>query len=172
MEKTVADQGWAIETVLDALRTVVHTHAGPGESHALSVRRGLIDEVWVTMPSRCIRPAVQTLVQELGIWHLSTITASDRSTETDNEIEVVYHFWVGRGLSLRCTLPYQDPHLPSVTDLIPGAAFYEREVAEMLGVTFRPMVGDGHPDPGLLLLPDDWEGGAPLRHDYEPGQNS
>ena len=44
-------------------------------------------------------------------------------------------------------------------------AFYEREVAEMLGVTF-----DGHPDPGLFLLPDDWEGGAPLRKDYEPGR--
>jgi NADH-quinone oxidoreductase subunit C len=34
-------------------------------------------------------------------------------------------------------------------------------VAEMLGVTF-----EGHPDPRPLLLPDDWEGGAPLRQDF------
>ena len=32
-----------IESVLDALREVVRTYAGPGESHALVVRRGLID---------------------------------------------------------------------------------------------------------------------------------
>jgi NADH:ubiquinone oxidoreductase subunit C len=163
MEPTVA-----IESVLDALREVVRTYAGPGDSRALSVRRGPIDEVWVTLPARCIRPAVQMLVEELGIWHLSTITASDPGSAG---IEVMYHFWLGRGLSLRCKLPYQYPHLASVNDLIPGAAFYEREVAEMLGITFRPAVGDGHPDPGRFILPDDWEGGAQLRHDYEPGQD-
>ena len=166
MEYTIA-----IESVLDALREVVRTYAGPGERHVLVVRRGLIDEVWVTLPARCIHPAVQVMVQELGIWHLSTITASDlRSGDTGEGIEVMYHFWLGRGLSLRCTLPYEDPCLDSVRDLIPGAAFYEREVAEMLGMTYRPPAGDEQPDPGWFLLPDDWEGGAPLRHDYEPGQ--
>jgi NADH-quinone oxidoreductase subunit C len=154
-----------IESILDALREVVRTYAGPGESHALPVRRALIDEVWVTLPTSCFRPAVQVLVEELNVWHLSTITGQDNGSG----IEVFYHFWPGRGLTLRCKLPYQDsggksPHLSSVSDLIPGAAFYEREVSEMLGITF-----DGHPDPGLLLLPDDWEGGAPLRRDYKPG---
>jgi NADH:ubiquinone oxidoreductase subunit C len=167
----------AIESVLDALREVVRTFAGPGERHALVVRQGLINEVWVTVPARCIRPAVQRMVKELDIWHLSTITASDLwspdRTSADNQpdgLEVLYHFWMGRGLSLRCTLPYEDPHLDSVSDLIPGAAFYEREVSEMLGITFRYVAGHERPEPGWLLLPDDWEGGAPLRHDYEPGQ--
>jgi NADH:ubiquinone oxidoreductase subunit C len=167
MEPTVS-----IESALDALREVVRTYAGPGDSRALSVHQGLIDEVWVTLPASCIRPAVQVLVEELGIWHLSTITASDLESAAPKSsdpgsagIEVVYHFWLGRGLSLRCVLPYQDPHLASVSDLIPGAAFYEREVAEMLGLTL-----EGHPDPALLLLPDDWEGGAPLRKDYDTGQ--
>jgi NADH:ubiquinone oxidoreductase subunit C len=163
----------SIESVLDALREVVRTFAGPGESHALAVQRGLNDEVWVTLPARCVRPAVQTMVQELGVWHLSTITASDLGSSDQksddpkaDRIEVLYHFWLGRGLTLRCTLPYEDPHLASVSDLIPGAAFYEREAAEMLGIAM-----DGHPDPRLFLLPDDWEGGAPLRHDYKPGQD-
>lgn len=162
MEPTIS-----IESVLDALREVVRTYAGPGDSRALAVRRGMIDEVWVALPASCIRPAVQMLVEELGIWHLSTITASDLQSpdQPSAGIEVIYHFWLGRGLSLRCQLPQQDPHLVSVSDLIPGAAFYEREVAEMLGLAL-----DGHPDPGLLLLPDDWEGGAPLRHDYDSGQ--
>jgi Ni,Fe-hydrogenase III component G len=155
----------SIESILDALREVVRTYAGPGERHALPVRRTLIDEVWVTLPASCFRSAVQMLVEELDVWHLSTVTGQD----TGSGIEILYHFWPGRGLTLRCELPYESssgegPHLASVSDLIPGAAFYEREVAEMLGVTF-----DGHPDPSLLLLPDDWEGGAPLRHDYTPG---
>jgi NADH:ubiquinone oxidoreductase subunit C len=167
-----------IESILDALREVVRTYAEAGDSHVLAVRQGLIDEVWVTLPARCIRPAIQMMVEELGIWHLSTITASDVGSDAPDPnavestacastaVEVMYHFWMGRGLTLRCKLPYPDPHLPSVCDLIPGAAFYEREAAEMLGITF-----DDHPDPRLFLLPDDWQGGAPLRKDYDPGQH-
>jgi membrane-bound hydrogenase subunit beta len=162
----------SIESVLDALREVVRAYAQPGESHVLGVRRGPIDEVWATLPPRCIRPAVRVMVEELGIWHLSTITAFDlwSPDQPGGGLQVIYHFWLGRGLSLCCTLPEAAPHLDSVRDLIPGAAFYEREVAEMLGITFRPPDGDAPPDTGWFLLPDDWEGGAPLRHDYEPEQ--
>lgn len=41
----------------------------------------------------------------------------------------------------------RDPHVASVVDLLPGAAWHERETAEMFGVVF-----DGHPTPGPLLL--------------------
>ena len=159
-----------IESVLHALGEVVHTYARPGESHALVVRQDLIDEVWATLPARCIRPAVRVLVEELGVWHLSTITASDAGPSKG--IEVIYHFWLGRGLSLRCVLPYEDTRLPGISDLIPGASFYEREVAEMLGIRFEPAAGDGLDVPGPFLLPDDWEGGAPMRHDFELGQKN
>jgi NADH:ubiquinone oxidoreductase subunit C len=85
----------------------------------------------------------------------------------------MYHFWLGRGLTLRCVLPYDAPYLESVRDLIPGAAFYEREAAEMLGITFRPACDQqAGGDPSRFILPDDWEGGAPLRHDYRPGEGS
>jgi len=161
----------SIESVLDALREVVRTYAAPKESHALLVRQGPIDEVWVTLPAHCLRPALEMMVRELEIWHLSTITASDlRATGAGEGIEVIYHLWFGHGLSLRCTLAYEDPQIDSVSDLIPGAAFYEREAAEMLGIAFRCQAGKEQPDPGRFLLPDDWEGGAPLRHDYVPGQ--
>jgi NADH-quinone oxidoreductase subunit C len=60
-------------------------------------------------------------------------------------------------------MPCDDARIASITDLVPGASFYEREVSEMLHVTF-----EGHPDPRPMLLPDDWNGDAPLRRGAPP----
>jgi len=55
-------------------------------------------------------------------------------------------------------LPREGARVRTLTETIPGADFYEREVGEMLGVTF-----EGHPGPEHLLLPEDWESEPPLR---------
>ena len=113
-----------------------------------------LNETIVTLTPENLRPAVQTLIERFNLRHLSTITGID----TGAEIEILYHFWDGEGLTLRTVLPRQGPHIVTLIDLIPGAAFYEREVSEMLHVLF-----EGHPTPDPLLLPDDWEGEPPLR---------
>ncbi|HBQ96859.1 MAG: NADH-quinone oxidoreductase subunit C [Firmicutes bacterium] len=53
-----------------------------------------------------------------------------------------------------------NPTLPSLTPLIPGLIFQEREVYDLFGVTYQ-----GHPDLRRLLLPDDFSG-HPLRKHY------
>jgi len=136
-----------LEAILQALRETF-----PAET--IEAQPVPIGETFVALSPDCIHPAAQVLVERFDLCHLSTITGQD----TGNAIELLYHFWDGQGLTLRTSLPREEPHVATLTDLIPGATFYEREVSEMLGVTF-----DGHPDPRPLLLPDDWDGEAPLR---------
>ncbi len=65
-------------------------------------------------------------------------------------------------LVLRTELDPADITIPSITDIVPGANWAEREVRDVIGIV--PM---GHPDPRRLVLPDDWpEGVYPLRRDF------
>jgi len=141
-----------VEAVLQALRETFSAESI--EAQALPV-----DETFVALPPNCIHRAVEVLVERFDLRHLSTITGQD----TGSAIELLYHFWDDGGLTLRTSLPRDEPHITTLTDLVPGAALYEREVREMLGVTF-----DGHPDPRPLLLPDDWdEKQFPMKIDHQ-----
>lgn len=83
--------------------------------------------------------------------------------EDERGFGVVVHLWslVGRyGTLLRTTVPRNAPTLTTLTSVFPGAAWPERETAEMFGIQFA-----GHRNPGKLLLPDEFEG-HPLRKDF------
>ena len=67
-------------------------------------------------------------------------------------------------LVLRTKLSEEDPAVRSVAPSYAGAAWHERETAEMFGVTFHDGAGRGiHLEP--LLLPPGF-GGHPLRKDF------
>lgn len=70
----------------------------------------------------------------------------------------------GSRFFVRVYLPENQPHLPTVTDLWPGAGWLEREIFDLLGLVF-----DGHPDLRKILTPDDLEGHA-LRKDFPLGE--
>ena len=62
---------------------------------------------------------------------------------------------------VRVQVPGDEPHLPSIFGVYPGAEAMEREAFDMMGIVF-----DDHPDLTRILMPEDWEG-HPLRKDYE-----
>lgn len=66
-------------------------------------------------------------------------------------------------LRLRAPVTADDPTVPSLVPVYPGANFFEREVFDMFGINF-----EGHPDLTRILLPDDWVG-HPLRKDFATG---
>ena len=79
------------------------------------------------------------------------------------ELGVIYHLFSFRHkhwFAVKCELPRDTPHLPTVSLLWRTADWHEREIYDLFGVVF-----DGHPDPRRILCPDDWEG-WPLRKDY------
>ena len=65
-----------------------------------------------------------------------------------------------RHVLARTSLPQHDPRIDSVTSVFRGAAWHERETAEMFGIEFV-----GHPYPQRLLLSDEFQG-HPLRKDF------
>jgi Ni,Fe-hydrogenase III component G len=57
----------------------------------------------------------------------------------------------------------ESPELDSITPLIPGAEWIEREMHDLLGIKFR-----NHPNLRRLILEDDWpEGVYPLRKEVQ-----
>ncbi|MGH2909446.1 MAG: NADH-quinone oxidoreductase subunit C [Solirubrobacteraceae bacterium] len=66
-------------------------------------------------------------------------------------------------ISVKARVWTEDPRIPSITDLFPGANWDEREVYDMFGIVF-----EGHPDMRRILMPEDFEG-HPQRRDYPMG---
>ena len=60
-------------------------------------------------------------------------------------------------------LDKEDLRIDSLTPIMKGAEWIEREIHELFGVEFK-----GHPRLIKLLLPDDWPDNLyPLRRDYK-----
>jgi NADH:ubiquinone oxidoreductase subunit C len=117
--------------------------------------------IFVDINSDCLEKAASTL-HDMGFTHLSMITG----LEVDEKIELIYHLINGGiHLGLRFRLPLDDPVVPTLTTLIPGASLYEREIFDILGVKF-----EGHPNLTRLILPDKWDESTPPMRKKQSGQ--
>jgi NADH-quinone oxidoreductase subunit C len=80
-----------------------------------------------------------------------------------DHIEVVYHLFSYKhrhGCVLKIKLPRDNPLVATVEGIWKAANWMEREIFDLLGVTF-----DGHSDMRRILMPEDWPG-YPLRKDF------
>ncbi len=104
--------------------------------------------IFVRISSQHIRPILRHALERLGFRHLSTITGVDLGSE----VQVIYHLADG-GLILSLIVPLEPVVLvlPTITDLVPGATLYEREIHDLFGVKF-----EGHTNLSRLILPDNW----------------
>ncbi|MFH1957112.1 MAG: NADH-quinone oxidoreductase subunit C [bacterium] len=93
------------------------------------------------------------------------------ATGLDNikNMEVLYHFSddkTGVIYSLRVFTDRDKGEIPTISDIVKGSRWIEREMRELLGINFS-----GNNDLRRLLLDPTWpEGVYPLRKDYEYGR--
>lgn len=94
---------------------------------------------------------------------LSDLLAVDYP-EDEDRFEVIYLLKSlphNHRLRLKARLPEDHPTIPTVTTVWKGANFLEREVYDLMGITFA-----GHPDLRRILMPEDYDEGYPLRKDF------
>jgi NADH-quinone oxidoreductase subunit C/D len=100
---------------------------------------------------------------EASFNHLTDICSVDYPEDQDR-FEVVYHLHslpLRQRLRMKARVPEDHPSIASVTGIWKGADFLEREVYDMMGITFT-----GHPDLRRILMPEDYAEGYPLRKDF------
>ncbi|MBI4361566.1 MAG: NADH-quinone oxidoreductase subunit C [Euryarchaeota archaeon] len=109
-------------------------------------KEGLLEVAWALL--------------EMGFGHCSSVTGVDRLQPP--QMESVCHAWSYERkmlVSLKVILPRDNPRVPSLVPVWPGAGWHERESWDLLGIVY-----EGHPDLRRILNPDDWRG-HPLRKD-------
>lgn len=126
----------------------------------LEIDQPRTNRLLVYVPAESVAPAVRAVVESLGA-RFATITG----VESRGGFELLYHLVLdseGAIVTLKTRVSLAFPEVESVAPMLAGALWIEREVHDILGVSFR-----GHPDMRRLVLSDDWpEGVPPMRRKY------
>ncbi len=125
-------------------------------------------DVDVPSPNRAIARFEPGKVKEImqflldkGFDHLSCISGVDYPPD---KMELVYHVTSYSGplvITLKASVPRDDPNIDSLCDIYWNANWYERETYELYGIKFNDC-----PYLKVLLLTEEMEGEWPLRKDY------
>ena len=139
----------ARDRVREALRRACH-------DDALALDQGLGTEYYAHIEASHLLAAIEALSLLENWHHLSAITVIVEG----QTCEVLYHLWLGGGVTLRARVPVEGATLHTLSHLFPVAAWYEREIHDLTGVNF---IGNTNMAP--LLLPEEWTGGPPMLQD-------
>jgi NADH-quinone oxidoreductase subunit C len=114
-----------------------------------------------------VKPA--DLIETMRVLHddpeLEFVILADMAgVDTGDTLQAVYHLWSNKTPDwLRIIaegLPREDPRVPSITGLWPGAEWSEREAYDMFGIIF-----EGNRDLRRVYMPPDYTS-FPLRKDF------
>ena len=117
--------------------------------------------VYITVDKKDVPAVCRFMYSERG-GRLCTASGVD----TRSGIEILYHFMFPAEQSLitvKTKVGKPSPEIESIGTFLPAAVWIEREMFDILGVTFT-----NHPDPRRLIMADDWpEGVYPFRRDFK-----
>jgi NADH/F420H2 dehydrogenase subunit C len=159
-DELVSDEVAAVVVARFAGSVFVESHGQP----VVYVDRAVMADV-----ARLLRDEEQftMLVDTVVVDHLLDGSRVRVDGVAPERFEVVVNFLShsrNRRIRIVCEVPVDDPTVPSLTPVYPGADFAERESYDLFGITF-----EGHPDLTRILMPDDWHG-HPLRKDDAPAR--
>ena len=120
------------------------------------------NKIELVVPKDKIRDVVTIIDEELQDAMPESVFAIDLEND---QYELIYIFWsyTTRTLvQLRVSLEGEKPEIESTCDIFSGLDWHEREIREMFGIEFK-----NHPDPRLLLLPDELDGAYPMRKRFQ-----
>ena len=157
-KSTLADKASVLESLSDhpAIKAILSW-----KPEALTDARFDRGELTLTIGEDEIRSAAAT-VKEAGYNAFQDVTAVDWYPNNPR-FQLSYHIVSHKYkelLRLRVLVDEANPSAESITEVWPGANYYEREVFDLFGIRF-----EGHPNLRRIMMPDDWQG-HPLRKDY------
>ncbi|MCD6362492.1 MAG: NADH-quinone oxidoreductase subunit C [Synergistetes bacterium] len=161
-----------VEELLSLLRERLGDSFKNGEirSWTSGVKKVECRELWVEIDPRALPDFVKILMELDETPHAMVASAEDLG----EEIAVLYHLAIYGGdfnreiqINVRVKVPKENPRLPCISHLIPGALITEQEKEEMIGVIYEDL-----PERRHVFLADDFpEGIYPWRRD-EKGPDS
>jgi len=144
-------------------REIIETLGTKFGKQILKAEEKISNQVFVTIVPDALVPVVCFLNQALSSRFL--INAATDRREQDGKYMVSYIFSFDSEkmfLCIQVAVDSKDPTIDSITPIIAGANWSERETRDLVGVNLRD-----HPDLRRLILADDWpEGIYPLRKDF------
>ena len=108
--------------------------------------------------------AVLAFLKAQGYRQLSMLSCVDWITDGQFQLVYLLFNWdAGLRLQIRTRIDRAHPEFTTVTNIYPGAKYYERDVHEFFGVVFA-----GNPDSGKPLFLEKWDDLPPMRKDFDP----
>lgn len=131
----------------------------PGQVEAIELNP---KQTAVQIDAKIVAPLFEFIKShpELKMAYLSSISGVDTTTNIDL-VYFISSIEYKHKLTVRTKVERLGGKIDTISTLLPGANWFEREIWELYGVEFV-----GHPNLTRFLLPEDWDEGNPMLRDW------